>query len=160
MIFCKLGPRFVALLNVTEHCIFAPVLHAVRIQLMNEWITAGPPRATVPICQNDLSLWVLMHLFKSQTRLTALFLGRPGWAGTRKVKPIWILLKQETVSGSGSSWARCKSAPRCWQITMPAPHHSVFYRPDALPAAQPTASKHWRQIYTVIRSNFLIPSKP
>ena len=23
----------------------------------------------------------------------------------------------------------------------PAPHHSVFYRPDALPAAQPTASK-------------------
>jgi len=26
------------------------------------------------------------------------------------------------------------------------PHHSVFYRPDALPAAQPTASEHWRQI--------------
>jgi len=26
------------------------------------------------------------------------------------------------------------------------PHNSVFYRPDALPAAQPTASKHWRQI--------------
>ena len=24
------------------------------------------------------------------------------------------------------------------------PHHSVFYRPGALPAAQPTASKHWR----------------
>jgi len=22
---------------------------------------------------------------------------------------------------------------------MPAPHHSVFYRPDALPAAQPTS---------------------
>ena len=29
-------------------------------------------------------------------------------------------------------------------ITTPAPHHSVFYRPDALPAAQPTASVHWR----------------
>jgi len=25
---------------------------------------------------------------------------------------------------------------------MPAPNHSVIYRPDALPAAQPTASKH------------------
>ena len=25
------------------------------------------------------------------------------------------------------------------------PLHSVIYRPDALPAAQPTASKHWRQ---------------
>jgi len=28
------------------------------------------------------------------------------------------------------------------QITMPATHHSVFYRLEALPAAQPTASKH------------------
>ena len=34
------------------------------------------------------------------------------------------------------------NAPCSRQITMPAPHHSVFYRPDALPAAQPTASKH------------------
>jgi len=48
---------------------------------------------------------------------------------------IWILLKQETVSGSGISWAICKSAPRSRQITMPAPHHSVFYRLDALPAS-------------------------
>jgi len=32
-------------------------------------------------------------------------------------------------------------------ITTPAPHHSVFYRPDALPAAQPTVSKHWRNQY-------------
>jgi len=38
----------------------------------------------------------------------------------------------------------CKSAPRSRQITTPAPHHSVFYRPDTLPAAHPTASKHWR----------------
>ena len=50
--------------------------------------------------------------------------------------------EQETVSGSGISWAMCKSAPRSRQITMPAPHHSVFYRLDALPAAQPKASKH------------------
>ena len=80
------------------------------------------------------------------TRLTALCPGLPGWAGNRKVKPIWILPKQETVSGSGISLAICKSAPRSRQITMPAPHRSVFYRPDALPATQPTASKHWRQI--------------
>ena len=49
------------------------------------------------------------------------------------------------MSGSGINWATCKSASRSRQRTMPAPHHSVFYRPDALPAAQPTASKHWRQ---------------
>jgi len=29
------------------------------------------------------------------------------------------------------------------QTTMPEPRHLVFYRSDALPATQPTASKHW-----------------
>ena len=52
--------------------------------------------------------------------------GQPGQAGTRKVKPIWILLEHKTVSGSGISWAICKSAPRSRQTTTPAPHHSVF----------------------------------
>ena len=47
------------------------------------------------------------------------------------------------MNGSGISWAICKSAPCSRQITMPAPHYSVFYRPDALPVAQATASKHW-----------------
>ena len=56
------------------------------------------------------------------------FPGLPRWADTRKVKPIWILLKQETVSGSGISWAICKSATRSRQITTPASHHSVFTR--------------------------------
>jgi len=57
----------------------------------------------------------------------ALCPGLPGWAGTRKAKPIWILLKQETVSGNGIRWAICKSAPRSRQITTPAPHSSVFF---------------------------------
>jgi len=68
----------------------------------------------------------------------------------QKGKPIWILLKQETVSGSGISWAICKSAPCSRQITTPALYHSVFYRPDALPAAQPTASKHCQYTKTMI----------
>jgi len=43
------------------------------------------------------------------------------------------LLEDEIVSGSGICWAKCKSAsaPHPKQITTPAPHHSVFYRPDA-----------------------------
>ena len=41
----------------------------------------------------------------THTHLMALCPRLPRWAGTRKVRLIWILLKQETVSGSGISWA-------------------------------------------------------
>ena len=75
----------------------------------------------------------------THTRLTALCPGLPRWAGTRKVKPIWILLKQETVSGSGISWAICKSVPRSRQITMPAHHHSVFT--DRMPFLPPNQQR-------------------
>ena len=61
----------------------------------------------------------------------------PRWAHTKKVKPIWILLKQ--VSGSGISWAACKSAPRSRQITMPATHRSVFLQAGCL-SCRPTNS--------------------
>ena len=73
------------------------------------------------------------------TRLTAPFPGISGWASTRKVKPIRILLKQETVSGSGISWAICKSAPRSIQTTTPAPHCSVFLQAGC-PSCHPTYS--------------------
>jgi len=54
-------------------------------------------------------------------------------------------MKQEMMGGSDISWTKCRSsAPRSRQINMPALHHSYFYRPDALPATQPTVSKHWR----------------
>ena len=96
--------------------------------------------------QAGCSSWCPTNSFKAlkahtytHTRLTALCPGLPGWAGTRKVKPIWILLKQETVSGSGISWAICKSAPCSRQIAMPAPHHSVFLQAGC-PSCRPTNS--------------------
>jgi len=93
-------------------------------------IQGGPPG------RNALLKYGTVH---THTHLTALFPGLPGWASTRKVKPIWILLKQETVSGSGISWAKCKSAPRSRQITVPAPHHSVFLQAGC-PSCRPTNS--------------------
>ena len=53
----------------------------------------------------------------THVRLTALCPGLPRWGSNRKVKPIWTLLKQETVRGSGISWATCKSAPRQYPTT-------------------------------------------
>jgi len=87
----------------------------------------------------------------THTRLTALFPGLPGWADTRKVKPIWILLKQETVSGSGISWAICKSAPHSRQITTRAPHHSCYFtgRMPFLPANQQRQSTEGDKTYRI-----------
>ena len=48
-------------------------------------------------------------------------------------------MKQETVSGSGISWAICKSAHRSRQITTPAPHHSDFLQAEC-PSCRPTNS--------------------
>ena len=87
-------------------------------------------------------------------RLTALFPGLPRWAGTRNVKPIWILLKQETVSGSGISLAICKSAPCSRQTTTPAPHHCFFTgRMPFLPPKQQRQSTEGRDIITRSRKN-------
>ena len=69
---------------------------------------------------------VLWHTH-THTRLMALFPGLPGWAGTRKVKPIWILLEQETVGGSGR------------QITMPA-SSSLSFLQAGCPSCRPTNS--------------------
>jgi len=69
------------------------------------------------------------------TRLTALCLGLPGWAGTRKVKP-------SEARGSEWQWHQLgdiKSAPRSRQITTPAPHHSSFLQAGC-PSSCPTNS--------------------
>jgi len=69
------------------------------------------------------------------------FFSRTTWVSQYQIgKPIWILLEQETVSGSGISWAICKSAPCSGQITsMPVPHHSVFLQAGC-PSCRPTNS--------------------
>ena len=51
------------------------------------------------------------------------------------------------------SWAICKCALSTRQITMPAPHHSIFYRLDNLPATQPTASNHYNIILKHINND-------
>ena len=87
----------------------------------------------------------MLHTLYEYTyiRLTALFPGLPRWAGTSKVEPIWILQKQETVSGSGISWAVMQV---CTLEHRRDNHASTpplcFYKTDGLPAAQPTASKY------------------
>ena len=53
---------------------------------------------------------------------------------------VQILLKQETVSGSGISWVVCKSAPRSRQITTPAPPPTQFFT-DRMPFLLPNQQR-------------------
>ena len=96
------------------------------------WVRAAGSQLALPTVfmprwlHSSITPSLFYSWLKTHIRLTALFPGLPRWAGTRKVKPIWILLKQEAVNVSGISWAICKSAPRSRQITMPAPTTLFF----------------------------------
>jgi len=73
---------------------------------------------------------------------------RPSWILSRttlvsqhqKGKTNLDLMEQEIVSGSGISWAICKSVPWPRHITMPTSHHSLFYIQDECPSCHPTNS--------------------
>ena len=87
-------------------------------------------------CVIQCFLYTHTHLFNGPFFRTT-------WVGRyQKGKTNLDFTEARTVSGSGISWAICKSSPGSRQITTPAPHHSVFCWPDALSAAQPTVSKH------------------
>jgi len=76
--------------------------------------------------------------------LTAFFRKQPGQEGTRKVNHSVFYWSKRWWGGSGISWTICKSfAPHSRQ-THASTSPLSSYRPDALPAAQSTASKYWR----------------
>jgi len=78
----------------------------------------------------------------THTHLTALCPGLPRGNRYQKGKTSLDFTearKQETVSGSGISWAVCKSAPRSRQITMPAPPPLSFLQAGC-PSCRPTNS--------------------
>ena len=63
----------------------------------------------------------------------------------------FIVAKGDRGGGNNWSYKTCKAPVKMSPATN---QHAVFYRPDALPVAQPTVSKHWREhsIHTVYRN--------
>ena len=69
------------------------------------------------------------------------FPGEPGLAGTR-MSPFWILFELRMMDGGGGdnwSYKTCKAPVKS---SPPTNQHPAFNRPDALPVAKPTMSKH------------------
>jgi len=56
----------------------------------------------------------------------------------------WILLELRMMEVVVDNWSykTCKAPVK---LTPPTNQHPTFYRPDALPVAQPTVSKHFRE---------------
>jgi len=73
----------------------------------------------------------------------------------QKGKPFWILLEQEMM------WWQWHQLDHMQIICTSRHNHASasplsFYRPDALPATQPTALKHWRSLENVCKNTWLL----
>jgi len=67
------------------------------------------------------------------------------WAGSPKNKnlgQIWHFAVAKSIYAETVEKTICKSEPQPRNIPCQHPTTQVIYRPDALPATQPTASKH------------------
>jgi len=73
------------------------------------------------------------------------FTGPPGWAAEPVPEEnFWTLWRKGKLKEADTPTIRLGATLS--GLTSAPLHHPIFYRPDALPAAQPTASKHWRQL--------------
>jgi len=131
-------------------------------ECLTHWTTrAGQPkigrfpwRRDLP-CAYHISLKYSIFNIISPATLPPPFNGlfsRTTWLSRhQKGKPFWFYWSKRLWGDSSFSWTICKSfAPHSRQITTSVPHHSDFYRPDSLSDNQPTVSKHWRHIISII----------
>jgi len=75
-------------------------------------------------------------------RFTALFPGLPRWTGARR-ELLDFMVQGKINRGRHTDHPAGRHSIRTNQCP-PPPSPISFYRPDALPAAQTTVSKHWR----------------
>jgi len=80
----------------------------------------------------------------NNNRSTALFPGPRGWAGARR-ELLDFMVQGEINRGRHTDHPAGRHSIRTNQCP-PPPSPIFFYGPDALPAAQPTVSKHWKQL--------------
>jgi len=69
------------------------------------------------------------------------FPGPAKWAGARRER--LDIMVQGKITKADTPTIRLGATPS--RLTSAHLHHPIFYRSDALPAAQPTVSKDWRQ---------------
>jgi len=149
------------------HAIYCADANRLTNQKHTDWLTELMLSITLDTKQVILGMlfpeipWLVLRTQTHTTisRLSGLCPGQPRWtgAGTRRNRhPLTrIVVISHPLSASSiyyDPWhSPCSiymsdSLLLLWSTSWPgtpASHHSVFYRSDARPAAQPTASRHW-----------------
>ena len=98
--------------------------------------------ANVVVVQLNKTRRILHHTQRT-TVLWPILPGPPRWASARR--ELLDFVAQEKINrGRHTDHPAWHHSIRTNQF--PPPSSPVFYRLDALPAAQPTVSKHWRQL--------------
>jgi len=95
--------------------------------------TARSPHISTSLCCSDHTTTVFMAIFPGPLR----------WAGTRR--ELLDFMVQGKIN-RGRHTDNPAGRHSIWTNQCPPPPSPIFYRPDALPATQPTTSKHWRQL--------------
>ena len=119
----------------------SPSLPASTCQLLNSSLCRLIRNETVPVqlAQCWFPRLAISNAKHTHTRLTSLFPGLPGSAGTRKVKTD---LDFTEARDSEWQWHQLGYIQVCTcsrQITMPSPHHSVFLQAGC-PSCHPANS--------------------
>jgi len=94
----------------------------------------------------DLKFDSFLNWSHHHNHFTALFPGPPGWAGARK-ELLDFMVQGEINRGRHTDHPAGRHSIRTNQCPPPPSSH-IFCGSDAIPAAQPTVSKHWRHFWT------------
>ena len=124
---------------------FGIIITCISYHLKISW-QDGSRRLQLCVTRENQQTLFLCYYYYYYVHLTAFF-RTTRVSRHQKGKRFWILLEQEMM---GWQWHQLD----CMQIictSLRADNHVSttplsFYRPAALPAAQPTASKHWRHL--------------
>ena len=104
-------------------------------------VAAVDTQVTLTCCLVFVKLCCLIYYY--YIRLTVFYSRTTSVGRHQKGKPFWILLEQEMM---GWQWHQLDHMQIICTLLQTGKHASTLplsvYRPDALPAAQPTASKH------------------
>ena len=144
----SLTSKVVFISCTSQHCSFMWLSWGMALPLLNDRGTALPcipPLCSVTQCCEVIKTHTHTHTFNSPL------------SGTTRVGPYQKgknYLDFTEARESEWQWHQLGHMQVCTLLQTDnhaTPHRSVFYRPDALRAAQPTVSKHWRHEVIKIR---------